>query len=388
IGTAGTGTTGDGNGEDGIDLRGSSAIIGGTGANNGNVITNNGNEGINIQGSGVTAHLIQGNIIGLDPDGSTGVGNVDVGIAIISGSGNTIGGTTAAARNIISNNFEGIEINTNNNVVQGNYIGTDITGLLNRGNRSDDGVEIQSSATGNLIGGTATGAGNLITCNAGDGVYIASGTGNSVLGNRIHSNTGLGIDLGANGVTANDNGDPDSGANNLQNFPVLNAVITNGTNSVTVGGSLNSTASTRYLLQFFASATADGTGYGEAERYLGSALVRTDASGNVTFSETVSAAVTAGEFVTVTATKIDNALAIDVNDATAYGDTSELAANAVAETSSITPNGSALSGHTAVSGSTSLTWSHLVEAGSDRVLIVGISIEDSAGTTTGVTFHG
>ena len=150
IGTTGTGYTGAGNWT-GINIQGANTIIGGTGANDGNVITNNTNEGINITGTG---SIIQGNIIGLDPDGSTASGNGDVGIALLSGSHNTtIGGTTVEARNVISNNYEGIEINSNNNIVQGNYIGTDITGALNRGNRSDDGVEIQNSATGNLIGG-------------------------------------------------------------------------------------------------------------------------------------------------------------------------------------------------------------------------------------------
>ena len=133
IGTTGTGSTGVGNSNTGISIEGANTIIGGTGVNEGNVITNNGNEGINL--TGATGTIIQGNIIGLDPDGSTGSGNSDVGIALLSGSHNTtIGGTTAEARNIISNNYEGIEINSNNNTVQGNYIGTDVNGILNVGN--------------------------------------------------------------------------------------------------------------------------------------------------------------------------------------------------------------------------------------------------------------
>ena len=103
IGTTGTGSVGVGNADDGIDMRGLSAIIGGTGVNDRNVITNSGDDGITIVGgAGVTGHLIQGNYIGVDPDGSTGGGNVDVGIAIVSGTGNTIGGTSVAARNVIS----------------------------------------------------------------------------------------------------------------------------------------------------------------------------------------------------------------------------------------------------------------------------------------------
>ena len=91
IGTAGTGTTATGNGDDGIDVAGARTTIGGTGPYDRNVITNNSDEGITIVGSGVTGHVIRGNYIGLDPDGATGGGNVDVGLAIISGSGNTIG---------------------------------------------------------------------------------------------------------------------------------------------------------------------------------------------------------------------------------------------------------------------------------------------------------
>ncbi|MDR4481117.1 MAG: DUF4347 domain-containing protein [Nitrospira sp.] len=200
IGTTGTGSSGVGNGDDGIDLRGSLAVIGGTGPNDRNVITNNVDEGIDIVGSGVTGHLIQGNYIGLDPDGSTNNGLGDVGIAIISGTGNIIGGTTAAARNVISRMFEGIEINTSNNIVQGNYIGTDATGTLNRGNRSSDGVQIQGSATGNLIGGTTTGARNVISGNALAGVQLAGTGSNTVQGNYIGTNAAGTVDVGNTGA--------------------------------------------------------------------------------------------------------------------------------------------------------------------------------------------
>ena len=159
IGTTGTGTgTAGRNTDDGLDLAGSFAIIGGTGPNDRNVITNSGDEGITIVGSGVTATSSRATTSAWTPTARPGGGNTDVGIAIISGTGNTIGGTTAAARNVISKNNEGIEINTSNNIVQGNYIGTDVTGTLNRGNRIGDGVQIQGNSTNNQIGGTATGA--------------------------------------------------------------------------------------------------------------------------------------------------------------------------------------------------------------------------------------
>ncbi|WP_323752734.1 VCBS domain-containing protein, partial [Marinobacter sp.] len=329
IGTSGAGSTGVGNGDDGIELIGSHATIGGAGPNEGNVITNASDEGINIAGTGVTAHLIQGNYIGLDPDGVSGSGNADVGIAIISGSGNTIGGTTASARNVISNNFEGIEVNTSNNIFQGNYIGTDASGTLDRGNRSDDGIEIQGSATGNLIGGTETGAGNLIAFNALDGVNVLNGSGNKVLGNQIHSNSGLGIDLGPSGVTGNDSGD---GANNLQNYPIITRADLTGTN-LTLSGTLDANGvSTGYRVEFFGNTvgTQDSTN-GEGRFFLGSTQVTTDVNGDGSFTDVILGGVTLseGDYVTATATRIDDAGQVGSDDQLAYGDTSEFAANVV-----------------------------------------------------------
>ncbi|MAE65270.1 MAG: hypothetical protein CMJ18_13445, partial [Phycisphaeraceae bacterium] len=252
-----------GNADDGLDIRGSTVTIGGTGAGDRNLITHSNDEGITIVGSGATNHVIQGNWIGLLTDGTAGAGNSDVGLAIISGSDNTIGGTAATAGNVISNNFEGIEINTNNNVVEGNYIGTDPTGLLDRGNRSDDGVEIQGGADDNRIGGTGADEGNIIAFNAGDGVYIASGTGNLVQGNEIHSNTQLGIDLGTNGVTGNDGGDGDPGANDLLNFPVIYSATISGGN-VTITGEARPNA----VVEFF-EADTEATDYGEGRTFIG-----------------------------------------------------------------------------------------------------------------------
>ncbi|WP_323754632.1 DUF4347 domain-containing protein, partial [Marinobacter sp.] len=330
IGTSGAGSTGVGNGDDGIELIGSHATIGGTNANEGNVITNAGDEGINIAGTGVTAHLIQGNYIGLDPDGVSGSGNTDVGIAIISGSGNNIGGTTASARNVISNNFEGIEVNTSNNIFQGNYIGTDASGTLDRGNRSDDGIEIQSSATGNLIGGTQAGAGNLIAFNALDGINIVNGNGNTVLGNQIHSNGDMGIDLGTSGVTSSDANDGDIGANNLQNYPVITAADLTGTN-LTLSGILDTDGTnTSYRIEFFGNAigTQDATN-GEARFFLGSTTLTTDVNGDAAFNDVLlsGVALSEGDYVTATATRVDDASQVGTDDQLAYGDTSEFAAN-------------------------------------------------------------
>jgi parallel beta-helix repeat protein/VCBS repeat-containing protein len=229
-------------------------------------------------------------------------------------------------------NYEGIEINSNNNVVQGNYIGTDITGLLARGNRLDDGVEIKAGASGNLIGGTAAGAGNLIAFNALDGVNVVSGSDNTVLGNLIHSNTGLGIDLGTSGVTANDTDDADTGANSLQNYPVITQAEITGTD-LTLSGSLDTDGlNTQYRIEFYGNAagTQDATN-GEGRVYLGSITVTTDGSGDAAFTNITLSGVTlvAGDYVTATATRITDPGQVGTDDQLAYGDTSEYAANVV-----------------------------------------------------------
>ena len=120
----------------------------------------------------------------------------------------------------------------------------------------------------------------------------ATATGNAILGNSIYSNAGLGIDLGDDGVTANDTGDGDAGANNLQNFPVLSAAIDQPTVTSTSRGSLNSAASTTYRMEFFASERGrrlPTRGFGEGQRYLGSTNVTTNATGNAVFGVTLAA---------------------------------------------------------------------------------------------------
>jgi hypothetical protein len=102
-------------------------------------------------------------------------------------------------------------------------------------------------------------------------------------------------------VTANDPGDPDTGANNRQNFPVLSLARTDGSTLV-VDGSLNSLASTSSVVDFYASDACDESGYGEGRTSLGSNAYTTDGSGDVTFSKTLAVSVPAGQVVTATAT--------------------------------------------------------------------------------------
>lgn len=127
---------------------------------------------------------------------------------------------------------------------------------------------------------------------------IESGSANPILTNSIFSNGTLGIDLGTTGVTPNDARDADSGANNLQNFPVLTSVTSAGS----IQGTLDSTASTTFTVEFFASSECDPSGSGEGQRYLGAAVVTTDASGHASFTASLGALPAGAPVATATAT--------------------------------------------------------------------------------------
>ena len=375
IGTNATGTVAIRNSRHGILVEGAPTnTIGGItttpGAPPGNVISGNSWQGIQINESatykGANNNLIQGNLIGTNVTGSAALGNSYQGVSLLSGTfqvmTNTIGGTVSGARNIISGNGGGIQLSgtaVKDNLVQGNYIGTNITGtaaITNTGygvyvgyngntvggtdpgagnaisGNSQDGVQIYGTGSslvtvqGNKIGTQVDGisplgngrhgvylyptvrnvliggaAGNTIAHNGGDGVFLSSAniTGTAIRSNSIFSNAGLGIDLNPDWMTANDAGDGDTGANNLQNFPVLTSATSGCT---TIQGTLNSTPNTAFALEFFANATCDASGYGEGQTYLGSTDVTTDGSGDAAFDVTFSTTVPAGYYITATAT--------------------------------------------------------------------------------------
>jgi len=195
IGTDVTGTKAVANTQAGVQIQGCANTIGGTAAGAGNVISGNGQQGIFLTGinGNVVGNVIQGNLIGLDATGAGGLGNVNAGIGIANAAGNLIGGTTAAARNVISANgnlssgLGGVFFayaGTTGNQLQGNYIGTDVTGTLALGN-ANDGVYLLQNAATNFIGGSAAGAGNLISANGVDGIYLNSASWNVIQGNFI-----------------------------------------------------------------------------------------------------------------------------------------------------------------------------------------------------------
>jgi hypothetical protein len=124
-------------------------------------------------------------------------------------------------------------------------------------------------------------------------------TGNSVLRNSIFGNSspgGLGIALNNDGVTANDNKDPDTGRNKLQNFPVITSAST-----TTIEGTLNSRPRKTFTIEFFSNPAPNSpTGFGEGETFLGQKTMTTNDRGRASFTFATSR--TAGEFVTATAT--------------------------------------------------------------------------------------
>lgn len=314
IGTDRTGTAKLGNDLIGVHILAgaSSNVIGGTIAETRNVISDSGSQGVKIEGAGSAGNSVRGNYIGTDNTGTEDLGNFSEGVFIgFAATGNVVGGTTAGARNVISgNDAGGVEIfgaGTALNVVQGNFIGTAATGSGNVGNNYV-GVQIFGGASNNVIGGTATGAGNLIARNGNSGVVIsdAGSTGNSVQANSIFANGGLGIDLGTiDTVQGNDLNDGDSGPNDLLNFPVLTLARLNAGN-LRIVGSINTELGKSLRIEFFASPTADPSGFGEGARFLGFVVVDTNAGNTANFNVLLgSAGVLNGQVITATATDDD-----------------------------------------------------------------------------------
>ena len=320
------------------------------------LVINNRFDEISVAANNVT---IAGNFIGTDASGTVGKrGTIGI-VAQSTASNLTVGGPAAADRNLISGHvFYGVQLptpSTTGHLIQGNYIGTDITGTLSLdtptnlqvgladmggvsvldnlisgntggGVHTIDGITLRGNligtkrdgtsalpngygvllqGTGSTVGGSAAGQANIIAFNTGNGVNVNyTSFGNRISQNSIYSNTALGITLTGTGVPlANDAGDPDTNAGNVgQNYPVITSVgIASGT--ATIAGTINSNPSTALHLEFFANATCDASGYGEGQTFIGAADVSTDASGNASFGPLVFSGVPLGQAViTSTAT--------------------------------------------------------------------------------------
>ena len=305
IGTDATGTNAIPN-ANGIEVYADDVQIGGLHPLARNVVSGNSNFGIISTGDMGT---IQGNLIGPDvsgtktPGNSNGPGNGSDGM-VICGARNLIGGTDSRARNIISGNGgspsvvggQGINLcdfNAIQNRIEGNFIGVDVNGDP-MGNLLSGIACCLIDSTANVIGGTDPGAGNVIAYNGAFGVLLtgSAGTLASILGNSIHSNGFIGINLGnAPGffATENDALDVDIGANGVQNYPVLDWTTTG--NPTTISGTLNSAPNSRYRIELFHNDVCDTYPnsqiagghlgrFGEGETFLGAIVVETDGNGD------------------------------------------------------------------------------------------------------------
>lgn len=158
---------------------------------------------VNANGAGVTLDekqiVLVGNYLGLRLNGLTPGANSGDGLAIHATSfGNTIGGTTPTQRNVISGNTgNGISVTgSRDNQIIGNYIGTDATGKLDRGNGLN-GILLTKDAASNTIGGNTTPFRNVISGNNGNGILLSDGaTDNTVAGNYVGIDASGGQALG------------------------------------------------------------------------------------------------------------------------------------------------------------------------------------------------
>ena len=373
IGTNAAGDTAIPNGEDGINISADDSTIGGAGAGEGNVISGNDDAGIDASSSFASGVLIDGNLIGTDasgtaplPNSTTGIdiamdgvtvgttdeGNVisghdgfsDQGILIgspfgvtgVTVEGNLIGtaadglsaienrdgirvvGSVDGARiadNLVSGNLDdGIELNEDSfntvdgTVVQGNQVGNALDGT-SLGNGASALEVAEASVT--LVGGETAAEANTFNSSGGDGVLVgADAPDTALVGNRVNVNTALGIDLAggtedAFGVTANDAGDTDTGANGLQNYPVLAGAVDAGEQTA-VAGELDSEPETSYRSSSSGSSgpatprsrrgrDRDGLYRGHHRRL-----------GRAAFSESLDFELDSGDLATATATELDS----------------------------------------------------------------------------------
>lgn len=320
-----------------------------------NLLSGNDFNGVVLDAASSDNRII-GNFIGVNANGTAAIPNNEDGVLIAKSDHNFIGGPTAQERNVISGNLvSGVELGldgAHHNLIRGNWIGTNSAG--NRVIGGKTGIDLMTFAHDNVIDGNVivgqtdfgvflfrdavrteiknnrigispfddSNMGNVIRAieiqtdgnfvhhnrighNAKGGIRVKSGQRNRFSQNEIFENGTLGINLGTDAFTPNDNGDGDGGPNGLQNFPTIGSASYTGV--LTINGTLNSRPNARYTVELFYSPTcgnAFGIPVGEGKTYLASASVSTDGSGNGGFSLPTSQNLSAG-FVTGTATDSD-----------------------------------------------------------------------------------
>lgn len=331
IGVDAAGTTAVPNGRGIIIFDSATATqIGGAGPGEGNVISGNGGPGIFINSGGSTGTVIAGNHIGVDAAGTAVVGNGADAINIRSGADNT-----SILDNLIAHpGGDGIDISgtSTGTTIQGNTIGTDLTGTADWPGRFAA-VNLASGVSNTLIGGTAAGESNTIANAGSDGanpnsisIWGDAASGNSILGNSIYGSRGIGIDLDATVATPNDFGDGDSGPNDLLNHPEITAAVSDGI-TTTVTFDLDVPPNTdQYRVEFFANPSGSNVaGNWEGERFV-SATTSSPGTGLTHVFAGGSAVITA------TATRIDSGAS------SGFSSTSEFSAPATVTESTVVVN--------------------------------------------------
>ena len=298
-----------------VVISGSSNTVGGSTAGAGNVIANYNAYALAFENGGGTGHtyhdgLVQGNRIGVNAAGTaltnTATFYNSEGIYVGGWTNLTIGGTSPAAANIIGGALAGIDLELSTGVlIQGNAIGTDLTGTLNFGGNAGSGIEIggdlhSGGSDNNTIGGTVAGAGNIIANNA-NGVFVnLESTNNTILSNTIFvGNYGNAILLADPTHLVESNV---AGGNNSQAAPVLTSASRSG-GSTTVVGTIDSTPNAAFTVQLYSNDTCCFEGSGPGQTLLGTMTTPpADANGHVTFSIDVPSDIPDGTFLDATAT--------------------------------------------------------------------------------------
>ena len=201
--------------------------------------------------SNASGNIVQGNLIGTDAGGTEAIGNSSTGIRIDGAPNTIVGGPLAGDRNVISATQDGsgvriLHLGADNNLVRGNFIGTDITGVGPLGN-AGNGVFLDTGANHNIISGKESDrtAPNIIMFNESRGIDVESGQ-HEFRVNSIDNNVGLGI----------------NGSEVLSNGPYLTSASVNG-GTLTVAGSLSGISGATYTIDLFRSDACDPSGYGE-----------------------------------------------------------------------------------------------------------------------------
>jgi hypothetical protein len=261
----------DNNGFDGLTINASNSTLSSLS------IVNSGSNEVTLEGDNIT---VVGNWIGLPLDESVAP-NSRGGLSVDNSTGDIIGGTASADRNVISGNgMAGIELGSSA-TVEGNFIGTDPTGQLGAG---DQGIGILIYGNGNTIGGTKAGAGNVIADSV-YGIYFSGGSGNAIIGNSFFDNS--------NPIELN-------GANQNQPAPTLLFATLSGL-TTQIAGILDAEANTAYSVQIYAGSPPD-----EGHLLLGTVSATTDANGFAAFTLEVQTPANVGLYFTALATSPSN----------------------------------------------------------------------------------